>query len=177
MKKFVVSESDKIKLQAYFSKAIGKLQNAYDNDRERFGSQSLLLLKKAWCQTAVDEAIFKLLEQDGLACISKERDDYYTFSDHEGDCFNPEVNSNIDPEQLKKERKREMARFNRQGVWYHSLVVMGEHQDSIGGFVGNDFYGSGYDNDFYHTAIEKVAEQYPEYIEEAKACLAEWDIV
>ena len=40
------------------------------------------------------------------------------------------------------------------------------YEEAIGGFVGSDFYGSGYDNDFYRTAIESIKKQLPEYFED-----------
>ena len=36
---------------------------------------------------------------------------------------------------------------------------------AIGGFVGNDFYGSGYDTDFYKIAIDELSNSYLEHIE------------
>jgi hypothetical protein len=44
------------------------------------------------------------------------------------------------------------------------LTVECRNVDSIGGFLGNDFYGSGYDNDFYRSAINLVPEAHPDYI-------------
>lgn len=134
--------------------SLSKNYDDYANHPEWFGGRDLNELKALWLETAVSVACFEVLKRDGLALIQKKEDNFYTFADHEGDCFDPSVNSDISPEELKRQRKRERARFNRQGVWYHTLVVLHEERDSIGGFVGDDFYCSGYDTDFYNQAFD-----------------------
>lgn len=111
------------------------------------------------------KAIFSILESDGLVEIIKERDETFSFADHAGESFSHEANPDLNPINLKKDEKRERARFNRLGAFFYTLVVMGEDIDSIGGFVGNDFYGSGYDKDFYSKAIQKISTAYPDYYE------------
>lgn len=134
---------------------------------EWFGGRELNSLQTLWLDNAVAIAAFAVLKHDGLATIKKNPDAYYTFAEHEGDCFNPQVNTDIAPEELKRQRRREMARFNRQGVWYHTLEVLNEEHDSISGFIGNDFYGSGYDIEFYDIAFSLLAEsEMAEYVRE-----------
>lgn len=51
------------------------------------------------------------------------------------------------------------------------LVVDGDELDCIDGFVGDDFYGSGYDEEFYATAIEHLESNYPDYFADLRdAC-------
>ena len=140
-----------------------KFAACYHKNPERYGNMSINALQAMWLETAKAQGIFQQLEKDGIAHILQTRDAYFTFSDHAGDMFDPEVNNDIDPEELKTQRRRELARFNRNGVWYHTLMVFGKELDSIGGFVGKDFYGSGYDTDFYATALENIRKQLPDY--------------
>jgi len=119
----------------------------------------------------IPKALFNLFVNDGLANITKEVCGFYTFEDHAGECFCPIVNDNLSPAELKRQEKKERARFNRQGCFAMTLYILGNKVDSIGGFVGNDFYGSGYDNDFYTQAYEilKTNGATSEYAESAMA--------
>jgi len=78
--------------------------------------------------------------------------------------FCPNTNPEINGDELKRQERNERARMNKQGAWFFTLVVKNEDLDSIGGFVGNDFYGSGYDTDFYRGALMQVKDTHPEYI-------------
>jgi len=119
----------------------------------------------------IPKALFNLFVNDGLANITKEADEYYTFEDHAGECFCPIVNTEISPAELKRQEKKERARFNRKGCFAMTLYILGNEVGSIGGFVGNDFYGSGYDNDFYNQAYEilKTDGLTSEYVKSAMA--------
>ncbi len=147
-------------------------QASFAKHPERYGNQPVNGLQSVWLEISKLKAIFAQLENDGIATIRKERDEFYTFADHAGDLFNPEVNNNIDPEELKTQRRRELARFNRAGTWFYSLNVLGNELDSMGGFVGNDFNGSGYDIDFYASALQEVQNVLPEYHDELAAALS-----
>ena len=147
-------------------------QASYSRNPERYGNQPVNGLQSVWLETSKLKAIFAQLESDGIATVRKERDEFYTFADHAGDVFDPEVNDDIDPEELQTQCRRERARFNRAGTWFHSLNVLGNELDSMGGFVGNDFNGSGYDIDFYASALQQVQNALPEYHDELVAALS-----
>ena len=74
-----------------------------------------------------------------------------------GDTFNSDVNTDIKPEILERERQHEIDRISNDGVW--CLVAEywdGEEwqcADSVGGFIGNDFSTSGYEPDLMRSAI------------------------
>ena len=145
---------------------MAKCEEAYKEAPHCFGNRSIESLRELWKSNGGYEGMFTVIERDGLAYIAKEEDAYYTFADHAGDCFDPTVNTDIDPEELKRQERRERARMSRQGAWYHTLHVDGVEGDCIGGFVGNDFYGSGYDTDFYAEAVNQLKSKYPTYIAE-----------
>ncbi len=147
-------------------------QASYSKNPERYGNQPVNGLQNAWLETSKLKAIFAQLKNDGIATIRKERDEFYTFADHAGDMYDPEVNDDIHPEELKTQRRRELARFNRAGVWFYTLNVLGNELDSMGGFVGNDFCSSGYVIDFYASALQEVQSALPEYYDELVAALS-----
>ena len=144
-------------------KNLESLKRGYAKAPSNYGNQSIDALLPAWKEIAKVKAIFQQMEKDGVATVTREPDSYFTFADHCGDCFDPEINNDIDPDELATQRKRELARFNRNGAWYHTLYVLGEEMDSIAGFVGKDFYGSGYDIDFYAKALKGIEQKLPDY--------------
>lgn len=118
-------------------------------------------------------AMFKQLERDGIAILSAEEDTLCDIVDHLGDTYNPEVNPTIPKEELARQERNERARFKRQGVFYMTLTVLGTETDSsIGGFVGKDFYHSGYDIDYYVNALSVVKERLPAYYVELTNALS-----
>jgi len=165
---YTISQSDVTKVAIPLAvSALKQNFKDYTNHPEWFGGRELNELKALWMENAVAVGAFEVLKKDGVAIVHKNADAYYTFADHEGDCFDPVVNDNIDPAELKRERKREMSRFNRQGAWYHTLEVLNVELDSIAGFVGNDFYGSVYEIEFYNSAFECLKESgMAEYVSE-----------
>lgn len=160
---YSINKNEKKIISAIYLEELNRLLKEYDKNPERFAFKDRNEAEIQYKSLASEFAVFYQLKEDGLASISKEEDNYYTFSDHAGDCYDPIVNDGIPAADLKRQERNERARFNRQGVWFHSLTVLGKDLDSIGGFVGNDFYGSGYDHDFYQTAIAAVAKTHPEY--------------
>ncbi len=163
---YTLTESEKVDLVDTIKQIFEKQVTLYHANAERFGNISVQSLESMWLETSKAKGIFQQLEKDGIATITREADQYYTFADHAGDMFNPDINDDIDPEELKTQRLRELGRFNRSGVWYHTLFVLGEEIDTIGGFVGKDFYGSGYDSDFYASALKTIEETLPQYFAE-----------
>lgn len=96
----------------------------------------------------------------GLVQIIMVEDEHYNFEDLCGDCYNPEANPDIDPEQLKREKRNFRARVNRGGV--HGVIIQCRPTptaewvsvESCWGYVGMEFVGSGTDNDFIEEASE-----------------------
>ncbi|MDC8832828.1 hypothetical protein [Alteromonas gilva] len=168
---YSITESEKEQLVNRADSITNRLLKAFTSNPDRYAFKTEEEALKRYLEMGAQEAMFERIEADGLARITKELDEYFTFADHAGDIYNPECNPDIPKDELKKQERRERARFNRQGVHYHSLFVMGVQEDSIAGFVGNDFYGSGYESDFYRTAVEKIQESYPEYIQAMRAAL------
>ncbi|AFV81336.1 hypothetical protein F862_gp104 [Vibrio phage vB_VpaS_MAR10] len=160
MRTVKITNSDLVSIRSKFDRELEKQKRRFQAKPEQYGSRTEEDLLPLWIDNAYCKALFKQLEFDGLATITKETDSFYTFADHAGDCYNAEANPDIDPAELRRQRKNELARFNRQGVYYHELLIDGESFGSIGGFVGNDFYGSGYDIDFYKTAITEIGNRY-----------------
>lgn len=120
--------------------------------------------------------LFRNLYLLGLVRLNMVDDPSYTFADLCGDTYNPEVNTDIDPAQLAKEKAAFRRRVNREGV--HGVLlevrtspaaewegVPGNVVDSIWGFVGLDFLGSGYEGDMIQAAIDWAADNVaPGYI-------------
>lgn len=100
----------------------------------------------------------------GLFRVVLERDEHFSFADLCGDTYNPAANPDIPAEQLKKEKAAYRSRVNRQGVWGAVLELRAatdeqfNNDQSIWGFVGMDFVGSGYDTDFCLAAVEWLTE-------------------
>jgi hypothetical protein len=77
-----------------------------------------------------------------------------------GDTYSHKANPDIPESRLERERKQEIDRVNRDGVW----GVVGEffdgeawqHADSCWGFVGEDWKDSGYDTDIMHSTLEQA---------------------
>jgi len=82
-----------------------------------------------------------------------------------GDVFNPKVNTDIDPEQLKREEHAFEELVNREGVygyvlerWNPEIGAGYEHVDSCWGFVGQ--YSES-DPSFNHYIVDELKSQIP----------------
>lgn len=99
---------------------------------------------------------------DGARVRIVERGDDLCFDDIAGDCYNPEVNKDINPNILKREEKEERERISSEGVWFYESQYWDgadwEHADSIGGFVGGDFKRSGYMEGLQRAALDALAD-------------------
>lgn len=120
-------------------------------------------LLTTWKNLAKSYALFQQLVRDNLAYIEKSPDEDFLFSDYEGDVYSHEANPDIPKEELQRQRKNEYARFKRQGVFTRELFVLGDSLELSCGFIGDDFYGSGYDTDFYNTALKIISDKMPDY--------------
>ena len=96
------------------------------------------------------EEIIKAIKQ-GKIKFDKYEDDDYSFAQLAGDCFNPYCNEDIPPATLKKRAAAFKRRISTAGVWFiQSSYWTGRSwegtkdiiDNSIGGFVGNDFFVS-----------------------------------
>lgn len=99
---------------------------------------------------------------DSRVRIVEMPDDCCHMDDLKGDCFNPDVNDNINRNRLAREEREFEERVNRDGVHgYRAEYWNGAEwieTDSIWGFVGDDFIGSCYDDDLMESAMGGLSE-------------------
>lgn len=106
----------------------------------------------------IDSAPGASLECLGPVRLRLVPDETCCLDDLLGDRYNHEVNSNIKPEILDRERAAYIERIENDGV----CGVVGEywngqaweHADSCFGFVGDDWRESGYDSDIMSTTLD-----------------------
>lgn len=101
--------------------------------------------------------------REGKIQLRRSADDYASFDDLAGEVFNPGVNPSIEPERLKLEAKKFRTRIRNAGVWvFQSFYWTGREwisSDAIGGFVGWDFIGSGYELQVLESALNDYNKQ------------------
>lgn len=108
-------------------------------------------VNRLWNQ--YDETLVKL---DVVADYDMDLDDLL------GDLFDPKVNPDINPHVLERQRKEEIERIERDGVWGIVSKVKcptcGEwnQADSVWGFIGDDWKESGYDLDVKAAALREA---------------------
>jgi hypothetical protein len=136
----------------------------------------------------------------GLVRLEREPDDQ-SFDDLFGDCYVREVNTDINPNVLAKQRKGAERRLELEGQWVicaqfntgwrepNTQVIWGdewETDECIGGFVGEDFWGSGYEEDLRLAALDGLFDHYdgllPDYVPSktgawTNAVLMGWQII
>lgn len=153
-------------------------------------------LPQVWSTLQYDaevEWVFKHFEAKGEVGMGVDADDL-PFEDLFGDMFE-EYHADTIPggmRELKAQEKRAQARLAEDGQWYVETWVRdpggdGWHSaDGIGGFVGDDFYGSGYEIGLYMAALKRLFEvrgsAIPEYVHSktgawAQAVIMAWNIV
>jgi hypothetical protein len=101
-------------------------------------------------------------EGDSRVRIVAMPDDHCQMDDLKGDCFNPRVNSDINPNKLARDEKEFEERVASEGVWgfraeYWNYAEWIE-TDSIWGLVGDDFIGSCCDDDLMESALNGLSE-------------------
>lgn len=85
-------------------------------------------------------------------------DEDYDIEELKGDTYNPEVNTDIDPAQLKEEEEAFEARVAKEGctgiIGQYKCPCCGEWKDadSVWGYVGTDWRGSGCEEDVINSA-------------------------
>jgi len=166
---YSISDNEKALIQSDFNKDFRSSLNAYKKHPERYCANDFFSLAGNWIKSANLYAQFQQLNREGIAKIKKEVDEYMSFDDIKGDCYDPDINSGIKKSELQRQERNERARFNRNGVHLMTLKCLGDDIESIGGFIGNDFYGSGYDDDFYSAAMQLVKENHSDYYQQLKA--------
>lgn len=100
------------------------------------------------------------LESAGFVKLDVLPDVLSCYEDLAGDCFNTKVNNDMDASVLESQEQAFKERIDRDGVW----VIVGKYfdsekwvsVDSCGGFVGDDWKNSGYDNDIMQNTIEAL---------------------
>ena len=92
--------------------------------------------------------------------ITEVLDHNYTYSDLKGDIYDPELNPDICPEELKEQELEFEKKVETEGVFGYELekIVMGgwEHIDSCYGFVGDHETNDHYIVDEYKTQIQAL---------------------
>ena len=116
------------------------------------------------------QALYTLLANHDLAAIEKIEDDR-SASEFANDLFSADNHPDMHPSTLSRQRNALEKRVEEVGLFTVELIVNGESISAIGGFVGDDFYGSGYDDDFYREALELLSDEYKNFIESAQTVL------
>lgn len=108
---------------------------------------------------AFDSNEFKAFWDLGYTVVAIE-DSGYTLPDILGDAYDPIVNFDIPTEQLKREKAKELRRIREKGVWGFGLALNGEplYGSFVWGFVGDDFLGSGHDNELLQMLAARPVE-------------------
>lgn len=105
-----------------------------------------------------------LAVKQGKIRLTRIEDDFATISDLMGDCFDT---SYCTTDQARADIAKEKTQFKRriynQKVWIYTSSYWDGREwndvDSVGGFVGYDFFGSNYDIDQARLALEAYEEQ------------------
>lgn len=107
--------------------------------------------------------MFEVIKQVNNMRLIRHIDECFDIENLKGDCYNPTANPDIEPDELKRQEQEFEDRVYSDGVygyevqrWNPEIDCGWEHVDSIYGFVGNDFEGSGYDIDLLGQ-LEKQA--------------------
>lgn len=101
------------------------------------------------------------LEKLGLVRLRVAPDEHADIEDLEGGCFSPRANPCVRPSTLERQRKALHDRIDQEGVWgiigeYRAPDGSWEYGDGCWGFVGEDWRGSGYDDDIRGSTIRAL---------------------
>lgn len=103
----------------------------------------------------------KIVFESGVYRILEILDEFANIDDLKGDCYNPEVNSDISPELLEEQEREFEQKCYDEGVFGYILekwnpeVGQGwEHVDSCFGFIGN------YENEGHYIVDELASATY-----------------
>lgn len=111
------------------------------------------------------ELVWDALARLGWVRISRGEDSDACEHDLLGDCYAPDCNPGVNPNVLAKQRKAAMQKMSEEGVWIYGAWVRIPDEpptivDSIGGFIGEEFWESGYAPGLMRSAIDEVAEHH-----------------
>jgi len=107
---------------------------------------------------------WRAAQEAGLVELAIEPDEWISFEDLTGDTYNREANPDIPEARMAREEAAERERIDREGVWgivgrYRvSPDALWKVADSICGFIGNDFEGSGYDVDVKSETLDRLTD-------------------
>jgi len=94
----------------------------------------------------------EVIEQIGSMRLIRMHDMAFDLEELKGDCYSPAAHPDMLPDQLRAEERKFERRVEQDGVWGYEVQTWNpgigegwEHVDSIWGFVGEDFEGSGHD--------------------------------
>ena len=108
------------------------------------------------------ERRFARLERLGLVQFGPVDDPDVDLDNLFGDTYNPACHPDIPREQIERERREEIVRANRMGVvgivGAYSLSAEAPYMqaDSVWGFIGDDWKGSGYDADIRAATVDAL---------------------
>lgn len=104
-------------------------------------------------------------ESEGFVKLDIVADDCVSLDNILGDCYDPKVITGVSPKRLAEQRKAEVERIERDGVWgivgqfkvsACSKCGAGERWETVAsawGFVGDDWKDSGYDFDVMASVL------------------------
>jgi hypothetical protein len=110
----------------------------------------------------IDDAPGTSLDCPGAVRLRLVPDDCMSFDDLAGDTYTAELHPEIPRSVMDRERQAYIDKINAEGVW----GVVGEywngleweHADSCFGFVGDDWRGSGYDQDIMSATLSALGD-------------------
>lgn len=106
--------------------------------------------------TADAQKQWEEMEDDGLVRVRVEPDEMSSLEDMEGDCFNPEVNPEINSNVLKREQKLFRGQIEQDGIWGYIVEVFVNggwyHLDSCWGFTADYVREGCAENVGYHLS-------------------------
>ncbi len=159
---YTLTEDETLNLQTATKLILDSLRKKFADSGE--DAEICTALESTWLESAKLLAIFKQLESDGVACIEKKQDTYFTYTTNIIDEFHPSVMlAGFDFEEQLTRTRKDAARCVNEGVWCHTLFVFDEKIDAIGGMIGKDFHGGSFDMGFYAQALNAVHQKKPEY--------------
>ena len=131
------------------------------------GSYAPGQLPRCWESAVRDmgiETVFDVLKYAGRVHLSEEPFACISMEDLKGDRFDPHINCDVNKNVLAKQEREFERRVKQEGVWGAVARVnpgyemhSWEDVDSVWGFVGDDFWGSGYEHDLMWAAIDAFA--------------------
>lgn len=142
----------------------GNIKTALRGEHSFIGGR-LPTVWRNFIREAEIETVFEWFVGERLVDIREEPDDYMSMDDLAGDAFD-ESHADTIPgglRALRRQKKDFDLRVEEEGVWVVDAVFYdtdgtSEITESIGGFVGDDFWGSGYEEGLMMAALAGLFE-------------------